>query len=211
MTGPAIGTKIAVEVAKSAAGILPDKGKVAVLDHILTGITPEALKALSPKGREKLLHALANSEDATCATLPDAPTTTAGRIEMVERHASEGASTAVGGTVTVNGKQFDTLLFRRSNLSMPERVEYAKSLGYRFATREEQQAYVGSLLAKEEANTINEAEKNALETYRERYVRDAEGGLFVEGRHVCSFSGLWRGSGIPPFGALFVRPFAESK
>jgi|GEM_PF-4063122 len=34
MTGPAIDTQAAVDVVKSAAGILPEAGKAAVLDHL---------------------------------------------------------------------------------------------------------------------------------------------------------------------------------
>lgn len=149
--------------------------------------------------------ALANAS----ATLPDAPIPTASRIEKVKRYQSEETCTAVAGTVTVNGKQFDTLLSEGSfGLPRADQSEYAKSLGFRFATREEHRAYVDSLLVKEDAGTINEAEKNALETYRRRYVRDDQGGLDVDGRRVDAFA---YGGDNPGIGALFVRLSAESK
>ena len=145
MTGTAIDTKAAVEVAKSAAGILPQEGKTVVLDHLVSGMTPEALKALSPEAREKLLQALTGTEAA------------------------------------------------------------------RMATREENRAYVEGLLAKEDNNTINDAEKNALQTYRERYVRDTAGGLDVAGRRVRAYALGWNDDALPDLGALFVRASAESK
>jgi len=52
MTGPAIDTKAAVEAAKNVTSILPASGKAAVLDHLLSEMTPETLKALSPETRQ---------------------------------------------------------------------------------------------------------------------------------------------------------------
>jgi hypothetical protein len=121
----------------------------------------------------------------------------------------------VVGKITANGQQLDTLLSEGSfNKSLEDQIAYAAKLGYRMATREEHVAYVKDLLAKEENNTINEAEKNALKTYRERYVRDAqgEGGLDVGGRRVRVHEGYWFGNAVAPsFGALFVRASSESK
>jgi hypothetical protein len=67
------------------------------------------------------------------------------------------------------------------------------------------------LLAKEEDKSINAAEANALKTYRDRYVRDDQGGLAVVGRRVYGFVSFWSGFVPPPHGALFVRASAESK
>jgi hypothetical protein len=69
MTSAAINTKAAVEVAKSAAGLLPQEGKTVVLDHLVSDMTPEALKALSPEAREKLLQALTGTEAAQTITI----------------------------------------------------------------------------------------------------------------------------------------------
>lgn len=114
--------------------------------------------------------------------------------------------------MTVNGQQFETLLSEGSfNLSRDNQRAYAESLGYRYATREEHRAYVDSLLAKEEAGTINKAEKNALETYRTRYVWDDQGGLAVVRRRVTADECYWRDDRYPNVGALFVRFSAESK
>jgi hypothetical protein len=141
------------------------------------------------------------------ATLPDNPTTTVGRIERVQRYRTEETCTAVAGTVTVNGEQFDTLLSDGTfGLSRADQIEYARKLGYRIASREENQAYVEGLLAKEAASTIDKAEKNALDTYRDRYVRDWQSGLIVIGRCVKASCRSWCAYVLPDDGALFVRP-----
>jgi hypothetical protein len=79
------------------------------------------------------------------------------------------------------------------------------------ATRAENRAYVDSLLAKEEDKSINAAEANALKTYRDRYVRDDQGGLVVDGRRVNGHDNAWTAYAHPSNGALFVRASAESK
>jgi|GEM_PF-3193157 len=200
MTGTAIDTKAAVEVAKGAVGILPEAGKTAVLDHLVSGMTPEALKALSPEARGKLLQALTAPEAAPSATTSAA----GGRIETIDGHQ------AVVGQITVNGQQLDTLLSEGSfNKSLRNQERYAGELGgdrpYRMATRAENRAYVDSLLAKEEDKSINAAEANALKTYRDRYVRDDQGGLDVDGRCVCANAPYWNDHDYPDRGALFVR------
>jgi hypothetical protein len=114
--------------------------------------------------------------------------------------------------ITVNGQQLDTLLSKGSfNKRLSFQHMYAAELGYRMATRAENLAYVDSLLAKEEDTSINAAEAHALKIYRDRYVRDAQGGLEVDGRRVRDFAPLWNDSDYPNDGALFVRASAESK
>ena len=202
MTGTALDTKAAVEVAKSAADILPLEGKTVVLDHLVSGMTPEALKALSPEAREKLLQALTGTEAAPSATTSPA----VAELKVVDGHQ------AVVGKITVNGQQLDTLLSEGSfNKSRADQIAYAEKLGCRMATRAENRAYVDSLLAKEEDKSINPAEANALKTYRDRYVRDDEGGLDVDGRRVRVNVFSWGAYDDPNGGALFVRASAESK
>jgi hypothetical protein len=119
---------------------------------------------------------------------------------------------AVVGQITVNGQQLDTLLSEGSfNKLRSDQHKYAEELGYRMATRAENRAYVDSLLAKEEDKSINAAEANALKTYRERYLRDDQGGLDVVGRRVDGFDLSWDDLVVPCRGALFVRASAESK
>ncbi len=202
MTSPAIDTKAAVEVAKSAAGILPQAGKTAVLDHLVSDMTSEALKAISPEARVKFLQALTSTE----AAQSDAQSQAVSEIKTIDNHQ------AVVGQISVKGQQLDTLLSEGSfNKSRADQTSYAERLGgYRVATREENRAYVEGLLAKEGNDTINDAEKNALETYRERCVRDVRGGLDVDGRRVRD-NFHWLHYGFPRYGALFVRASAESK
>jgi serine/threonine protein kinase len=113
---------------------------------------------------------------------------------------------AVVGQITVKGRQLDTLLTEGSfNKSREDQWAYAKKLGYRMATRQEHRAYVVGLLAKEADDSINEAEAKALETYRERYVRDTQGGLDVTDRHIAVFYDHSFDESRRLFGALFVR------
>jgi hypothetical protein len=202
MTSPAIDTKAVVEAAKTVTGILPEAGKIVVLNHLVSGMTQEALKALSPEAREQLLQALTGTEATPSATTSPA----VAELKSVDGHQ------AVVGKITVNGQQLDTLLSEGSfNKSRPGQRGYAAQLGFRMATRAENRAYVDSLLAKEKDKSINAAEANALETYRDRYVRDVEGGLDVDGRRVHAFGRIWDGFDGPSSGALFVRASAESK
>jgi hypothetical protein len=122
------------------------------------------------------------------------------RLETVDGHK------AVIGKITVNGQQLESLLSEKSfDKTRGDQKAYAEKLGCRMATREEHRAYVEGLLAKEGNNTINDAEKNALKTYRRRYVRDDAGGLGVVGRRVCASGPLWYLVVFRRYGALFVR------
>ena len=156
---------------------------------------------LTPKQVQQL-EALLKKVSAPSATKSPA----VGEIKTIDNHQ------AVVGQITVNGQQLDTLLSEGSfNKSRSDQVEYAAKLDCRMATRAENRAYVDSLLAKEEDNSINAAEANALKTYRDRYVRDTEGGLDVDGRRVRDHNYDWFARGAPVDGALFVRASAESK
>jgi hypothetical protein len=163
----------------------------------------EALKEseLTPKQVQQL-EALLKKVSAPSATTSPA----VGEIKTIDNHQ------AVVGQITVNGQQLDTLLSEGSfNKSRSDQHKYAAELDCRMATRAENRAYVDSLLAKEEDKSINAAEANALKTYRDRYVRDDQGGLDVDGRRVVDYGFDWRGYGHPSRGALFVRASAESK
>lgn len=206
MTGTAIDTEAAVELAKSAVDILPEEGKTVVLEHLLSEMAPEALQALSPEARQRLQQALPGTEAAPSATTSPA----VGEIKKIDGY------NAVVGQITVNGQQLDTLLSKGSfNKSRVNQVRYAGEFGgdrpYRMATREENRAYVEGLLAKAGNGTINDAEKNALQTYRKRFVRDTGGGLDVDGRRVRVNDSVWYDYAYPRYGALFVRASAESK
>ena len=157
---------------------------------------------LTPKQVQQL-EALLKKVSAPSATKSPA----VGEIKTIDNHQ------AVVGQITVNGQQLDTLLSEGSfNKSRSDQHEYAAKLDCRMATRAENRAYVGSLLAKAEDQSINAAEANALKTYRERYVRDTGGGLDVGGRRVRDGDdACWRGFDYPHIGALFVRASAELK
>jgi Tfp pilus assembly protein FimT len=182
------------DIAKLAQGV--DRAQVALEALKDSRLTPAQVKQL-----KALLKTVSPTEGAASATKSEA----VAELKSVDGHQ------AVVGKVTVNGQQLDTLLSEGSfNKSRSGQHGYAAQLGFRMATREENRAYVEGLLAKEGNDTINDAEKNALNTYRERYVRDTEGGLDVDGRRVRGHYD-WDDNDLPCFGALFVRASAESK
>lgn len=146
----------------------------------------------------------------TCPMITDAPATAAGVFTTVFDQPSKTTFTAVAGAITVKAvtkRQFDTLLSESSfNLSSLSQDGHADRLGYRVATRVENLVYVESLLEREDAGTINDADKNALKTYRERSVRDDRGRISVVGRNVRTVDTYWGSRPSPKRGALFVRP-----
>ena len=178
------------DIAKLAQGV--DRAQVALAALKDSQLTPAQVKQL-----EALLKKVAARSATTSPAV--------GEIKTIDNHQ------AVVGQITVNGQQLDTLLSEGSfNKSRSGQHQYAAELGYRMATRAEHLAYVEDLLAKEGNKTINDAENNALKTYRERYVRDNEGGLAVAGRRV-RYNCFWDDRASPRHGALFVRASAESK
>ena len=112
----------------------------------------------------------------------------------------------VVGAITLQGTHFDTLLSEGTfGKTRAEQMAYAASLGYRLATMEEHLAYVEGLLAKENNGMINEAEKAALATHRERHLRNSEGRIEVCRRQILTLGTGWDRFNFSGFGALFVR------
>jgi hypothetical protein len=187
---------------------LAEQGKLVSL--VVTDLAAEIAKKVSTASPEQIAKASSKIDEGVKGTEAAQSATTSPAVtelKQVDGHL------AVVGKITANGQQLDTLLSEGSfNKSREDQIAYAEKLGYRMATREEHVAYVKDLLAKEDNNTINEAEKNALKTYRERYVRDTQGGLNVAGRRgVRDFVFHGRACGYPRIGALFVRASSESK
>ncbi len=184
--------KASSDIAKLALGV--DRTEVALDALADSELTPRQVQPL-----EELLNKV---------SAPSATTTSpaVSEIKRVDDHQ------AVVGKISVNGQQLDTLLSEGSfNKSRLDQRKYAAELDYRMATRAENRAYAESLLAKEEDKSINAAEANALKTYRDRYVRDDQGGLDVDGRRVFDNAFSWHVDADPNDGALFVRASAESK
>jgi hypothetical protein len=186
--------KASQDIAKLAQGV--DRAQVALEALRESKLSPAQVKEL-----EALLKTVSPTEGAASATTSQA----VGKYKFVDWHR------VVVGKITVEGQQLDTLLSEGSfNKSRSKQDEYAAQLGYRMATREENRAYVEGLLAKEGNKTINDAENNALKTYRKRFVRDTEGGLDVGGGRVPDYH-FYDDRDFPVNGALFVRASAESK
>ena len=185
----------AQDLAKLAQGV--DRAQVALDALQESNLSPAQVRQL-----EAFLKTVSPTEGAASAAKSEA----VAELKSVDGHQ------AVVGKITVNGQQLDTLLSEGSfNKIQSDQHKYAEELGYRMATRAENRAYVDSLLAKEEDKSINAAEANALKTYRERCVRDDQGGLVVDGRRVRGDVRYWHVFDFPLFGALFVRASAESK
>ena len=113
---------------------------------------------------------------------------------------------AVVGSTSLPDRRLDTLLSEGTfDKNRVLQDKYAQMAGYRIAKRSENLAYVTSLLAKEDARTINDAEKAALEIYRSRQVRDDLGAIEVNSRDVFSNGNAWVSRNLPRCGALLVR------
>jgi hypothetical protein len=183
------------DIAKLAQGL--DRTAVALAALEESELTPEQVQQLVA-----LLKRTSPNESAPSSTQSQAVS----EIKTIDNHQ------AVVGQISVKVQLLDTVLSERSfNKSRSDQHEYAAKLGCRMATREENRAYIESLLSRESNSTINDAEKKALNTYRERYVRDTAGGLDVDGRRIRVNPFFWYVNGHPRFGALFVRASAESK
>ena len=184
------------DIAKLAQGA--DRAQVALVALKESKLTPNQVQQL-----EALLKKVSPTKSAPS----DSQSQAVSEIKLI------GGHQAVVGQISVKGKQLDTLLSEGSfNKTRREQTSYAERLGgYRVATSAENRAYVEGLLAKEGNHTINGAEKNALNTYRERIVRDTEDGLVVVGRRVRVNDRCWNVIDIPDLGALFVRDSAELK
>lgn len=76
MTSRAIASKAAVAAVQGAIGTLPQAGRAAVLEHLLSDMTPKALQALSPKARAKLVAALPGAKAPSVKSLAKAPART---------------------------------------------------------------------------------------------------------------------------------------
>lgn len=192
-----ISPKASLDIAKLAQGV--DRTQVALDALQESKLSPAQVKQL-----EALLKTVSPTQAVASATKSEA----VAEIKLVDGHQ------AVVGKITVKGEPLDTLLSEGSfDKSRSDQIQYAEKLGYRMATREEHTAYVEGLLAKEDNNTINDAEKNALQSYRKRYVRDADGGLDVDGRGVRGLTpdSFFKFFDVPNRGALFVRVSAELK
>ena len=182
------------DIAKLEGGV--DKVKVALDALRESNLSPNQKQQL-----EAILKQVSPTDGAASAT----------KSEVVVEFKIVGYHQAMVGKMTRNGQQLDTLLSEGSfNKTRAAQIAYAGSLGYKLATCEEHLAYVEGLLAKEGHGTINDPEKNALNTYRTRYVRHTDGGLLVVGRRVWEHNSghSWHDKAHHRAGALFVRAAA---
>jgi len=167
---------------------LPEADKAAVLKALFA----ENSDGLSAQDRQALLKVLPEGSLGRETPLRD-------------------GSCAIEMQGPVNGQIIRAVLSDSSfNKTRSDQGSYAQGLGGRLATREENCAVAIALLEKEKRGTLNPAEGELLRTYREKFVRDSEGGLDVVGRRVDDVDD-WLGYAFPSYGALIVLPLAESK
>lgn len=134
-------------------------------------------------------------------TLPDAPPINGESVTTVDGHRA-----AVGLVVRPDGRRHELLLSEGSfHKSEAGQRGYAESLGYSLASSDDNHAFVSELLERALGGKLNESEQWALSTYRERFVRDNEGFVDVEGRRInwCQYP---RSAAFDTFAAaLFAR------
>jgi hypothetical protein len=180
----------------------PDKTVPLALLHVVQEVKSGAA-TLTPDDLKVLKQLIAANESK--ADSPELAQTGGREITL-----KDGA-TAIEMHVVVNGETVRAVLSDASfNKVRSAQEAYAEELGGRMATRKENRAVADALLEKEEKGTLNEADKKLLKTYREKYVRDSEGGLDVDGRRVRGNNYL-NPYDLPYYGALVVLPLAESK
>jgi hypothetical protein len=120
-------------------------------------------------------------------------------------------SQAIEIHVQVNGQTVRAVLLDALfNKSRTHQNSYAEGLGGRLATRQANRAVACALLKKKQQGNLNPAEAKLLKTYRDKWVRDSQGGLVVVGRRVHGSDDLY-GNDDPNYGALVDLPLAESK
>jgi hypothetical protein len=130
MTGTALDTKAAVEVAKGAAGILPPAGRAAVFEYLLSGMTQQELKELSPQARETLLQALAGTEAAPSSTRKTSLQTAQEILDSYAFDEKTGApkSTVPAGVTDVEAMKALNEYFRKNHSELNRDAVYADHL-----------------------------------------------------------------------------------
>jgi hypothetical protein len=126
-------------------------------------------------------------------SLPKAELTTEQKLRANNQIAGRAItlrnSLAIEIQVLVKGQIIRAVLSDASfNKNRTDQRAYAQKLGGRLALEKENRAVVNYLLEKEVNGTINPAETNLLKTYREQYVRDSQGSIKVDGRHVRGYA-----------------------
>jgi hypothetical protein len=189
------------EIAQSSLGSLNKTGQVAVFEQLDSDVQAMFAKGvidrMTPEERRNFL--LQYPEVPASSAQPECQEITLQGSPAIEIH------------VQVNGQTVRAVLSDASfKKSRTNQNSYAEGLGGRLATREENIAVANALLEKEEQGNLNPAEAKLLKTYREKWVRDSEGGLDVDGRRVNDGNGLDDYAG-PSYGVLVVLSLAESK
>lgn len=170
---------------------LSSQDKVVVAMHLAREVV-EAARNAAPETVVKMAKELASSAPSAEADL---------KFEVID-----GLQVVVG-TLVVEGRQLETRFSGwHKGADRTAQANLAQRLGYRFATRSEHLGYVRSLLAKEEDNTINDAESSLLIAYRNELIMDSKGGLLITNGTIKPmghrFTGFIDKCSYP---ALFVR------
>jgi hypothetical protein len=121
---------------------------------------------------------------------------------------------AVEGKIAANRTQCDTRLDDWSfGRSRTDQVAYALKSQCRPASREQNKAYVESLIRKANAETLSKAGAIDLQRYRQKGVRDATGGIFLDEASgtVFEFFIFSDRDNRPGPGMLLVKAPANSK
>lgn len=171
-------------------GTLPAADRVEVLECLLQKLSPAALQTVSPE---------------VMALLRDVPRArvSIGDNQRVDSRLSckfRARSVAVdlGRESVLTAVPDETL-----NRSRHDQTVIADRCGGRIATRSENLAVAKALIARESQSFVSEKDADLLRVYRNGYVRDDQGGVFIEDWRVLDYNGL-SGLPSPEIGALVV-------
>jgi hypothetical protein len=176
-----------------------------VIEELKAKTSEEKLSMLPKALLTKLLNALPQSSERKAGAV------TVSNAKPEGRKITLQGSQAIEIHVQVNGRTVRAVLSNASfNKGHDELRSYAKGLGGRLATREENCAVAKYLLEKEKKETLNQAEAKLLHTYRYICVRDSEGGIGVDSPRFSFKDYSYSYADFPWHGALFVLPRGEA-
>lgn len=191
-----------VDSTMGLTGLLPVEGKVEVLEYLAQKLSPEELQTISPQARVLLRDALnekVRNEKAHAVTVKQVDP------HLVAEFRICGVSFTVDNQDILASVPGDTL-----NKSRDDQAITAAGCGGRIATRSENLSVANSLIGREFAGNMSGKDAAFLRLYREGYVRDEQGGVFIEQDRVLDYDGLY-GLPSPDIGALvIVSPDARS-
>lgn len=214
-------TYLAKEIKKRVGEVVDQaRWRVAVYDDALSdilGVCEEA-RILTSKAADKtrtlqVCEAKQRLENALKVLRGEEVSTNPAQSSAVTRFERFGGDPAIVGTVTVNEASYEAILSEALIGKDRGTVEkFARSVGGRLATRDENLFFARNLVEQAKDGTLNEAGRKALEIYQARHVRDEErkASVFICKGEATDYYPV-SASGNAPTAALIVRAPLEGK